>query len=133
MLSGLVCKWSLKLKMTMKHVFINLIEKMDVLVSDVRMIRDLLEAALKDDVRDSRPQSQEALTRMDFAEITLDENEWLMTIEEALGELGIARSTLSELRRAGLIGTVGKGRNVRLRSSEVARVKRWYSARKGKI
>ncbi|WP_437917998.1 helix-turn-helix domain-containing protein [Sphingobacterium sp. LRF_L2] len=61
------------------------------------------------------------------------EDEELLNIDDACGFLGIARSTLSELRKTGHITDIKKGRSVRFRLSELKLVRKWYSVPKGKV
>lgn len=69
-------------------------------------------------------------------DLVLAEGEWLMNTQEALSLLGISRGTLDAHRNEGLLTdvTVGKkGRGVRFISTEVMKLREWYSVRKGKV
>lgn len=71
-----------------------------------------------------------------FRDLVLAEGEWLMDTVEALDVLGYSRGTLVSHRDEGLLAEVRigkKGGGVRFISSEVAKLREWYSVRKGKV
>lgn len=71
-----------------------------------------------------------------ISDLVLSEGDWLMDTVEALDVLRISRGTLVSHRDEGLLTEVRigkKGGGVRFMSNEVAKLREWYSVRKGKV
>lgn len=75
-----------------------------------------------------------AVPESDLSLNQVEDDELLLTIDDACSIMGVSRGTLWTLRQQELLPEVKKGKKgVRFRQADVEKLRKWYSVPKGKV